>query len=81
MVAALLLIQLAHGEDSTWIADANGCRVWDPNPKPNETVTWTGPCVDGFAEGQGIVQWFQDGKAGSPCQMQSPFRMKFLSGL
>jgi len=46
----------AHAGD--WIADAkSGCRVWDPNPQLEESVTWSGACANGRAEGHGVVQW------------------------
>ncbi len=39
-----------------WIADSRtGCRVWDGAPIESETVTWTGPCVDGLADGEGAL--------------------------
>ncbi len=53
----------ASAEDG-WIADKNGCKLANPSPKPGETVTWSGPCINGFAQGRGIVQWYVDGKAG-----------------
>jgi hypothetical protein len=31
----------------------NGCLVWDPLPQPDETITWTGACLDGKATGRG----------------------------
>lgn len=43
-----------------WLKDsASGCRVWNPNPKDAEAVSWSGPCQNGVAEGRGVVQWFQ----------------------
>ena len=36
---------------------AEPCEVWSEFPKENETVTWSGPCVDGKAEGQGEEVW------------------------
>jgi hypothetical protein len=47
-----------------WIADARtGCLVWNLNPNPNETITWSGTCPNmSRAEGQGTLQWFVDGK-------------------
>jgi hypothetical protein len=46
-----------------WIADPkSGCKVWNSSPKPNEAVTWTGKCVNGFAQGPGAVHWYKDGK-------------------
>jgi hypothetical protein len=46
-----------------WIADAqNGCRVWNPNPAPEDSIKWEGPCVDGYAHGKGTLRWFSNGK-------------------
>ncbi len=49
-----------------WIADSSaGCRVWNAGPKPNETITWSGSCKDGYATGSGVLIWFLDGKMGA----------------
>jgi hypothetical protein len=46
-----------------WVTDSKaGCRVWNPAPKPNENVTWSGACENGYAQGQGVEQWYSDGK-------------------
>ncbi|MCZ6847493.1 MAG: redoxin family protein, partial [Alphaproteobacteria bacterium] len=45
-----------------WTKDANGCAVWNDNPRTNKAVTWSGPCVNGKAHGKGIVQFFKAGK-------------------
>ena len=46
-----------------WITTTNKpCKVWNPNPEPNESVTWTGPCKDGYANGKGILFWTENGK-------------------
>ena len=46
-----------------WITTTNKpCKVWNPEPQPNESVTWSGPCKDGFASGQGILRWTENGK-------------------
>jgi len=39
-------------------------KVWDDDrPQPNETFTWSGGHDnDGFATGQGVLQWYVDGK-------------------
>ena len=43
-----------------WVADpSSGCRVWNPNPQGNETISWSGACREGFAEGRGVLQWFR----------------------
>jgi len=38
-----------------WLATKEGCQVWIAIPQPNETVSWTGACVDGKSSGKGIV--------------------------
>jgi hypothetical protein len=44
-----------------WIADAKtGCRIRNPAPQPRESVTWSGACPNGIAEGTGVLQWFDD---------------------
>ena len=43
-----------------WAIDAGKtCRVWNPHPQMNESVQWSGACVNGFAEGAGSVRWFK----------------------
>jgi hypothetical protein len=54
----------ANGEDG-WIADQNGCKIANPSPKAGETVSWSGACTDGFAQGEGVVQWYEDAKPGA----------------
>jgi hypothetical protein len=44
-----------------WIADKNGCKIANPSPRPKESVTWNGGCVGGFADGNGLMQWYLDG--------------------
>src|SRR5438552_2455362 len=51
------------GQQLGWLADPRtGCRVWNPYPEPNETITWSGQCQNGFAQGHGVLQWFQDNR-------------------
>ena len=49
--------------DSCWmeLSSHPGCYVWNPNPQPNETVTWTGQCAQGMAQGFGTTTWRYDG--------------------
>ncbi|HVX98462.1 MAG TPA: hypothetical protein VHA55_01565 [Pseudorhodoplanes sp.] len=44
-----------------WIEDERGCKVWNANPGPDETITWTGPCKRGIANGQGVLIWYWSG--------------------
>lgn len=47
-----------------WTADpATGCKAWNPNPQPGETITWSGACVDGKASGEGTLAYVQNGSA------------------
>jgi hypothetical protein len=62
---ALLFSPTSANADELYLPDANGCKVYDPSPKPNETVTWSGRCLDGYADGSGVVQWLQGGKPGT----------------
>lgn len=54
---AIALALPAYAGD--WVTDKSGCRVWDPNPQLEESVTWSGSCANGRAEGQGIVRWLK----------------------
>lgn len=70
-VAAILCLAFqsaAQTDDQTpprWIADPKtGCKIWDPAPEPHESVHWSGPCKDGFAQGRGTLQWTVNGKPG-----------------
>ena len=47
------------------IRDASGCGVVNPNPKPDESITWSGGCKDGLAEGSGLLQWRRGETPGS----------------
>lgn len=43
-----------------WLTDAkSGCQIWNPNPQLDESVTWSGSCAQGRAEGKGVVQWIK----------------------
>jgi hypothetical protein len=41
-----------------WIdTERADCQAWDAYPQRNETVTWTGECRSGRAEGEGTLTW------------------------
>jgi hypothetical protein len=51
--------QGAPGSD--WIADPRTrCRIWNAEPQPNESITWSGACRDGYAQGAGTLQWLEN---------------------
>src|SRR5262245_58192243 len=50
--------------DRHWITDQRTkCRVWNPDPVPNESIKWSGACKNGLAEGHGRLEWFDNGKS------------------
>ena len=65
-VAALaLLAGTAQAQTLTgkWIVDQNGCKFWDTSYDTSDrTITWSGKCVKGFAEGQGTLKMFEKGE-------------------
>lgn len=63
VLAAASLLAASGAHAGEWITDADtGCQVWDPNPQLDETVSWSGRCSNGFADGSGKVQWLKDNK-------------------
>lgn len=48
-----------------WITSVEGCSVRNPMPVPNESASWSGSCIDGMADGPGVLQWRVGGKPGS----------------
>jgi hypothetical protein len=47
------------GTPTGWVADLKtGCKIWDDAPDPEESMTWSGECADGMAEGKGTLQFF-----------------------
>ena len=59
-----VLVRSESIQESTkeWIADTkNGCKVFNPNPVPNESVEYIGNCPNGIAQGVGILAWYQNG--------------------
>ena len=59
---ALLLPLPATAQTSGWVTDAKtACRIWNPAAPPNRSVPWSGPCPAGLAQGQGVLQWLENG--------------------
>ena len=58
-----------------WITVTNQpCKVWNPNPVPNESVTWSGECTNGFASGEGVLRWTLNGK------LDAEYRGRYANG-
>ncbi len=62
-----------------WSVDPrSGCWLWNPFPKPNETVSWSGGCdAAGPATGSGVLEWRQ---GGGWQRYEAPLRFGKLSG-
>ena len=52
-----------ESSDGCWmeISNQTGCYLWNPFPKDDETVSWSGDCSEGFPQGDGRVSWYQYG--------------------
>jgi|GEM_PF-931668 len=68
LLVALLTAPFALLSPPRWVEAAENCEVRnryggrDWKRAKTTTVTWTGPCVDGRAQGLGILEWFRDGR-------------------
>lgn len=65
MFATILLFialpSIAQNAEPGWISDSRtGCRVRNAHPQPNEAITWSGGCESGLAQGQGVLQWYEN---------------------
>jgi hypothetical protein len=70
--ATLLLIALPSFAQNSppaqpgWLVDLRtGCRVWSAEPNPRQTITWSGACPSQLAQGQGVLRYFENGRASS----------------
>lgn len=74
-LASLLILSMGFGmsataqdasgdiSKATWLVDdITGCKVWNSAPQGNETISWSGPCQNDKASGNGVLVWFEDGK-------------------
>lgn len=52
----------AQAKDSVWIMDKNGCKVHNPHPVKDETISWSGECAGGYASGPGTLVWYKNGR-------------------
>jgi hypothetical protein len=61
--AAEMLARLIRAHAATrpqWVetdGTEGGCRVWNRFPQAQESVAWTGSCVDGETAGEGVLTW------------------------
>ncbi len=81
LAALMLMLGSAAAQQSHepgWIADAKGCRARDAYPEPGESVAWSGTCVNGYAEGDGVMQWYRNGKPSD--RYEGGYKMGRMSG-
>ncbi len=62
---AFLSQMAAHPSYANTYATATNqtCMVYNQYPQVNETLEYTGECVEGYAQGMGSMNWLIDGKA------------------
>lgn len=78
-IAGAALAQPAAAPAPGRIVDPdNGCATSNPFPNPNETIRWTGGCVDGLLDGPGTLTWYRNGKVHE--RDEGTFRMGELHG-
>lgn len=49
------------GEPGYTPANGTGCKVFNPSVEPGDSVTWSGSCSNGYASGNGTLQWYTNG--------------------
>lgn len=62
-VVAVLALPFALGRTPRWVEAAKDCDVRNPygvKQWRRMRAVWTGPCVDGRAEGEGTLEWFRN---------------------
>ncbi|MFL6660367.1 MAG: hypothetical protein ACJ8GW_19930 [Massilia sp.] len=62
VLLSLFSLHAAYAASPEATIGKDDCKVINPHPIGRESVTWTGPCKDGFAEGVGKLSWFLDGE-------------------
>ncbi|HPR64598.1 MAG TPA: hypothetical protein PK014_10285 [Thermoanaerobaculia bacterium] len=64
LVFTFIVCTSSFADEAGWIKANNNkkCKIWNPNPVPNEYVTWDGACEDGYAHGKGVATWYKNGK-------------------
>lgn len=62
----IYLLPIQQAPQGPWVLTADGSKVWYEMSQLNEIITWSGSRdADGYATGQGKLQWFQNGKPGN----------------
>ena len=52
-----------YARDLHWVVDPlSKCAIYNTRPDPAITVRWAGPCVNGMAEGKGIIVYSRNNR-------------------
>lgn len=63
IISAAFTLNAYCGE---WITDPTvDCKVWNPYPEPDETISYNGKCKGGIANGKGTLIWKKNGETTS----------------
>jgi hypothetical protein len=63
LLAGLFSTLPTLAQAGAWSVDTrNNCKIWNADPHPGETVSWSGACYNGMGVGPGQVQWSINGK-------------------
>jgi hypothetical protein len=58
LISLICLSSQSWALEAKWFpTDKINCLVWNPEPQPLETVTWSGECSNGKVNGIGILSW------------------------
>ena len=58
LISLICLSSQSWALKAKWFpTDKINCLVWNPEPQPLETVTWSGECSNGKVNGIGILSW------------------------
>lgn len=63
LICLMAFIAFAQKKTETYVKDAStGCRIWDYNHSPKDSIIWKGDCIKGYGDGYGTVTWRRNGK-------------------
>lgn len=57
LIAITMIANVSRAAEEELVTTASGCQVLVAQSVAKTTVNWTGKCVDGFAEGPGVLSW------------------------
>lgn len=58
LLSTLLLTGSATAADEPALTGPDHCKIVDAHPADQRRATWSGPCKDGFADGNGTLVWY-----------------------